>query len=140
MRCTITRSSSGRSDTCWRTRRAASGKRPFLLWRDERFTYAELEAWTNRYANGFRAAGIGRGDHVAVMMSNCPEFFWVIWGLAKLGAAAVPLNTAAQGELLRYFIAQSDSVAVVMGAEWAPRIEAVAGELGGVRHWFTRLR
>ncbi len=113
------------------------GDRPFLLWRDERFTYAELDAWTNRFANGFRAAGIGRGDHVAVMLSNCPEFFWIIWALGKLGAAAVPLNTAARGELLRYFIAQSDCMAVVMGAEWAPRVEAVASELTAVRQWFT---
>ena len=29
------------------------------------------------------------------MLPNCPEFFWTIWGLGKLGAVAVPLNTAA---------------------------------------------
>ena len=40
---------------------------------------------------------------------NCPEFIWTIWGLGKLGAVTVPLNTAARGELLKYFITQSDS-------------------------------
>jgi crotonobetaine/carnitine-CoA ligase len=49
--------------------------------------------------------------------------------LAKLGAVAVPLNTAARGELLRYFITQSDSVVAVVAAEWAPRVaEALTGE------------
>jgi crotonobetaine/carnitine-CoA ligase len=81
------------------------------------------------YANGFRALGIGKGDHVAVMLPNCPEFIWTIWGLAKLGAVAVPLNTAARGELLRYFITQSDSIAAVVAAEWAARMaEALGGE------------
>ena len=116
---------------------ARVGDRPFLLWRDERYSYADLEAWTNRYAQGFRALGIGRGDHVAVMMSNCPAFFWTIWGLAKLGAVVVPLNTAAKGDLLRYFIHQSDSAAVVLGSEWAPRLAEVAAALPSVRHYVT---
>ena len=57
----------------------------------------------------FADLGIRKGDHVAIMMPNCPEFIWTIWGLGKLGAVTVPLNTAARGDLLRYFITQSDS-------------------------------
>jgi crotonobetaine/carnitine-CoA ligase len=109
------------------------GDRVFLKWRDQQLTYADLDAWTNRYAHGFRRLGIRQGEHVAVMMSNCPEFFWVIWGLAKIGAVVVPVNVAAKGELLAYFIRQSDSIAVVMGAEWAERVGEVAAELAGVR-------
>jgi crotonobetaine/carnitine-CoA ligase len=91
--------------------------------------YAELERMTNRYANSLRSLGIGRGDHVAVMLPNGPEFMWLIWGLGMIGAVAVPLNTAAKGELLRYFIDQSDSRWIVVDAEFAPRAAAIASQL-----------
>jgi hypothetical protein len=49
-------------------------QRTFLLWQGRAYTYAELDVMTSRYANGFAALGIGHGDHVAVMLPNCPEF------------------------------------------------------------------
>ena len=55
---------------------ATVGERPFLLFEGQKFSYADAHAMTNRYANGFRRAGIGHGDHVAVMLPNCPEFLW----------------------------------------------------------------
>ena len=71
------------------------------------------------------------------MLPNCPEFIWTIWGLAKLGAVTVPLNTAARGELLRYFITQSDSSCVVVAAEWADRVAEALGSDHRVRACFT---
>ena len=108
-------------------------ERTWLLWRDERFTFADVEAMTNRYANGFAALGLGKGEHVAVLLPNCPEFFWTIWGLGKLGAVAVPVNTAAKGELLRYFIDQSDSQWVAVDDESAQRVAVVADNVPKVR-------
>jgi crotonobetaine/carnitine-CoA ligase len=105
------------------------GGRTWLIFGPDRYSYAEAHDLSNRYANGFRTLGIGKGDHVAVMLPNCPEFIWTIWGLGKLGAVAVPLNTAARGELLRYFITQSDAVAAVVSVEWTARVaEALTGE------------
>ena len=123
---------------------ARIGDRTWLIYGEQRYTYAEAHELSNRYANGFRALGIGKGDHVAVMLPNCPEFIWTIWGLGKLGAVAVPLNTAARGELLRYFITQSDSSCVVVAAElgaiaWPRRSAATircgrSPRLGGARN------
>jgi crotonobetaine/carnitine-CoA ligase len=110
----------------------------FLIWEGRSITYGELEAMTNRYANGFAAHGIRHGDHVAVMLPNCPEFFWVVWGLGKIGAVAVPLNTAAKGELLRYFIDQSDALCVVVDDEWTERISAIEAQLPKVRGYIYR--
>ena len=110
----------------------------FLRWQGRSYSYAELETMTNRYANGFAAHGIGHGDHVAVMLPNCPEFFWVVWGLGKLGAVAVPLNTAAKGEMLRYFIDQSDSTCVIVDDEWVDRVASIAPQLPKVRNFIYR--
>jgi len=104
--------------------------RTWLIYGEQRYSYAHAHDISNRYANGFAELGIKKGDHVAVMLPNCPEFIWTIWGLGKLGAVAVPLNTAARGELLRYFVTQSDSCCVVIASEWADRMaEALDGEI-----------
>jgi crotonobetaine/carnitine-CoA ligase len=113
-------------------------QRTFLLWQGRRYSFAEVEATSNRYANGFAAHGIAHGDHVAVMLPNCPEFLWVAWGLAKLGAVAVPLNTAARGEMLRYFVDQSDATTVIVDDEWVDRIAAICAALPKVRRYVHR--
>ncbi len=109
------------------------GDRTWLLWQGKRYSYAALDDMTNRYANGFRSLGIRKGDHVVVMLPNCAEFFWVIWGLGKLGAVAVPINTAAKGELLAYFINQSDSAWAVVDEEFLERIAAIIPRVPGIR-------
>ena len=116
------------------------GERTFLIWQGRKITYSELEVMTNRYANGFTAHGIGHGDHVAVMLPNCPEFFGVVWGLGKIGAVAVPVNTAAKGDMLRYFIDQSDATCVVVDDEWVDRVSAIAAQLPKVRSYVYRGR
>ncbi len=109
----------------------------FLLWQGQKFSYAQLESITNRYANGFSKLGIGHGDHVAVMLPNGPEFFWVVWGLAKLGAVGVPLNTAAKGDMLSYFVNQSDSVCMVVDQQWLDRLVPFANALPKVKQFLV---
>jgi crotonobetaine/carnitine-CoA ligase len=113
------------------------GDRTWLIFGDQRYTYAQAHDLSNRYANSFRELGVRKGDHVAVMLPNCPEFIWTIWGLGKLGAVTVPLNTAARGELLRYFITQSDSGCVVVSAELADRVAEALGSENKVRAFLT---
>lgn len=104
------------------------GERTCLIFGERRFTYAQAHDLTNSYANAFAAFGVKKGDHVATMLGNCPELVWVYWGLSKLGAVNVPLNTAARGDLLRYFVEQSQSRFVVVAREWSGRIAAsIAG-------------
>lgn len=112
---------------------ARIGGRPFLHWGGHTYTYRDLDENSNRYANGFAELGVGRGDHVAMMLPNCCEFLWVLWGLGKLGAVAVPLNTAAKGELLRYFLDQSDSTVLCASGELLPRAAAVLDRAPAVR-------
>jgi crotonobetaine/carnitine-CoA ligase len=107
-----------------------------LLWEDKRYTFADIDAMTNRYANGFLESGVSKGDHVAVLMSNCPEFFGVIWGLGKIGAVAVPINTAAKGEMLKYFVDQSDSSFVVIDSDSCERIKDISVDITKVRAYF----
>ncbi len=116
---------------------AQNGMRTFLTWNDHRFSYADIHALTNRYANGFSLAGIIKGDHVAVMLGNGPEFLFAVWGLGKIGAVAVPLNTAAKGDLLVYYLTQSDSTWLITATEFAQRLADVLPQAKSIKTIFA---
>ncbi|MBI2461613.1 MAG: ATP-dependent acyl-CoA ligase [Candidatus Rokubacteria bacterium] len=98
------------------------GARPFLLFEDERYSYAEADRLTNRVAQGLLGLGVKRGDHVAVLMGNSPDMLWTLLALGKIGAVAVPINLAARGDLLQYFLNQSDSRLLVADGEITDRL------------------
>ena len=59
---------------------------------DVRLTYGELNARSNRVANAFLAAGIGKGERVGLLLMNSVEFMEAYFALAKIGAVVVPLT------------------------------------------------
>jgi acetyl-CoA synthetase len=66
-----------------------------LVWCDEKgaeatFTYAQLKYWSDKTANFFAAAGIGKGDPVMLVLKRRYEFWFAILALHKLGAIAIP--------------------------------------------------
>jgi crotonobetaine/carnitine-CoA ligase len=109
-----------------------------LRWQHRDWTYADVERMTNRYANGFAALGIRHGDPVALMMPNGPELLFALWGLGKLGAIAVALNTAARGDMLHYFVDQSDACCLVVDEEWVGRVREVSDRLPKVTRYVVR--
>ena len=54
------------------------------------FTFSDLSAGSNRMANVFRAAGIGRGDRVMLVLKRHYEYWFAVLALHKLGAVAIP--------------------------------------------------
>ncbi|OUM00128.1 AMP-binding protein [Variovorax sp. JS1663] len=98
-----------------------------------RFTYGEIDAWTDRVAHAMQDFGVGRGGHAGLLMGNSAEHLAVFLAIAKIGAVSVPVNTAARGELLRYYLGQSDCETVIVDAPLAPRLQEVLAELPLVR-------
>ena len=68
------------------------------------FTYLAIDQWSTRVANALEAFGCTRGQHIGVFMGNSSEHIAVFFGIGKLGAVSVPVNTAARGDLLRYYL------------------------------------
>ena len=65
---------------------------PALLFKGATITYAELERLSDACAAAFGAIGVRRGDRVALLLPNCPQFFIAQFGAWKLGAIVAPLN------------------------------------------------
>lgn len=112
-----------------------SGDRVFLRYMPDgrSYTYRDLDRVTNGLAHAFRALGIGNGDHAAVMFENCPEQVLSHFALGKLGAVSVPINTAAKGQLLRYYLDHADCSSVIVSAALAEEVVQVAAELPTLR-------
>ena len=116
---------------------ALHGDRVFVRFEDRSYSYRDLDVLSNRIANGLLAMGVGKGTHVAFMLENKPEIVLIYFALAKLGAVAAPLNTAAKGELLAYYLTQSDSELVIADAALVGRIAAVTARTPKLRHIIT---
>jgi fatty-acyl-CoA synthase len=84
---------------------------------DQAVTYADLDALANRYANWALQNGIGRGDAVALLMENRPDYIAAWLGLFKVGAQVALINTNLVGTALAHSIAISGARHAIVGAE-----------------------
>ena len=104
--------------------------RPALIFEGTEITYAALDDAANSVARALRDRGIGRGDRVALLMPNVPEFAYAYFGALKLGAIVVSINTSLMADEIE-FIVQDCGAAILLSelTAFAPRsgpaIEAV---------------
>jgi acyl-CoA synthetase (AMP-forming)/AMP-acid ligase II len=108
------------------------GDRTFLVYEDERVTY---DAWfraTATLALHLKAAGITRGDRVALAMRNLPEWPVAFFAIVSIGAIAVPLNAWWTGAELAYGLADSGARLLIADAERLDRIAPHLEELSAL--------
>jgi long-chain acyl-CoA synthetase len=95
---------------------------------DAKLTYADLDRLADRFAAGLQRLGIGRGDRVALVLPNCPQFVYCFFGVLKAGAVVVPTNPLYTVRELRAQLADSGARAVVVLSRLYPQVaEAATG-------------
>lgn len=110
------------------------GDAPFLYYKDEVHSYLALHENSNRVAHSLRALGVNKGDKVATMIPNYPEYFYVWWALHKLGAWEVPISGSYRGASLVDVINRSDArFAVVGDGLFLSRLRNVQGQLNHIQ-------
>jgi fatty-acyl-CoA synthase len=92
-------------------RRAAA--REAIVAPDRRITYAQFHREAQRVARGLLALGVKKNDKVALWLPGRPEWFFVQYGCAMIGAVVVALNTRYKAHELRYILRQSDATTVI---------------------------
>src|SRR6478735_3871081 len=93
-----------------------------------RMTYAEMNALANRCANLLTSLGIGEGDRVGLLMPNSVEFCCLFYGVAKIGAVAVPLNTRLAAPEVDFILSDSGCKVVIYGEALSPVVDAIKAE------------
>ncbi|MET4643806.1 long-chain acyl-CoA synthetase [Streptomyces atratus] len=71
---------------------ARTPQHPALAYFDGRLSYRETDALSDSVAGHLAAKGLERGDRVAIMLQNSPQFVLALLGAWKAGATVVPLN------------------------------------------------
>lgn len=87
---------------------------PAVVSGEKRITYAELNAEANRLARGFLALKIGKGDRVALLMDNRPEWLSMAFAVGKIGAILVPINIRYRSHELNYILNHCSPKILVM--------------------------
>ena len=92
---------------------AEHGEREALVGGAQRYTYAALRDAVRAFAKGLVALGVRKGDKVAILMGNKPE--WIIADLAicLLGGIMVAVNTWVTGRELQHILRHSDSTVLI---------------------------
>src|SRR6202453_3082158 len=105
------------------------GDRPALANDVESLNYRQLDARANRYARWARGKGLGKGDVVALMMMNRPEYLAIWLGFARAGAAAALINTNLTGSSLAHCISAVKAKAAVVESRLMPAFATARAQL-----------
>lgn len=113
---------------------AAYRKREAVRFEGRTYSYGELDEQASRVANGLASLGIARGDRVAMMLPNIPEFVFTLFGIQKLGAVAVPFNTMYKGREISFILRDSGARAIVCLSSFANLIAEIRPDCPDLEH------
>ena len=102
----------GLGELLWRSAQRVPGKTA-LVYRDARWSYAELDALCNRMANAIRARGIVKGERLAVLSHNNASFVVLQFALARLGIIMVPINFMLKANEVAFILGHSEAVGLI---------------------------
>ncbi len=117
---------------------AAYGERDYLVYQDERLTYAEAHAQVNAIAAWLWAQGVRPGDRVAIAMRNYPEWMLIYWACVSTGVAAVGMNAWWTAEEMEYALKDSAPKVLFCDGERLARIQERPSMVSGMTVVATR--
>jgi long-chain acyl-CoA synthetase len=111
---------------------AAHADKTYVVYEDERYTYAEIGAQVRALAHHLRDAhGVGSGDRVAIAMRNYPEWVVSYWATLCVGAAVVGVNAWWTTQELVYGLGDSRPKVLIADDERVERVLPVLDDLRG---------
>jgi crotonobetaine/carnitine-CoA ligase len=90
---------------------------PLVIFGGQTVSFEQMNLSANRVANAFLELGIVKGDRVIILLENCLEWLYTWFGLSKIGAIAVPINTGHRGTVLAYMIDSAEAKVMVTGKD-----------------------
>lgn len=88
-------------------------------------TYGELRAMRDRFASGLVAAGIHKGDRVALMLYNSTEYWGAYLAIARIGAVCVRLNFRLTSREVAYVLDDAGCAALIFHDTLASTLEPI---------------
>src|SRR5882672_4813713 len=105
---------------------ARYGDRQLLACAGHSWTFREARDIAAGRGATLRAAGVAAGDRVAMLCSNRLEMLEIILGCGWIGAIAVPINTAAMGPQIGYYLSNSGAILFAIEGQFVERLAHVS--------------
>jgi long-chain acyl-CoA synthetase len=105
-----------------------------LILGDTTLTYSTLHALVRCFAGGLGTLGLARGEHVALLLPNVPQFTIAYFGGHYAGCPIVPLNVLLTAEEIAYHLADSRAAALVTWEGFLPQAQAAFARVDACRH------
>ena len=86
---------------------------PCIYYQGKTLTYAEVDELSSRFASGLRSLGLEKGDRVAMVLPNTPQFVISYFGIMKAGGVVVPCSVLYKPEELEHQLKDSGATFVI---------------------------
>lgn len=100
-----------------------------LVFGNQRTTYAELNERANRVANSLLKMGLKKGDRVAALLHNCPEFIELYFACAKSGGIFVPINNLLKRRELTYIFEYIEPRFLIVDDDFRDVVDSIVSEV-----------
>ena len=87
--------------------------REAIVFRRKRYTYRQFREEVDRRAKALLALGVGKGERVAVLMTNCPDWIFLYFAVTSIGAIFVGISTWSQEKELAFVIRNCDASTLI---------------------------
>jgi long-chain acyl-CoA synthetase len=109
-------------------------KREAIRFENRIYTYQEMNEESNKIAGGLAGLGLVKGDRIALMLPNIPEFVFSFFGIQKLGAIVVPFNTMYKGREISFILRDSGAKAIICLSNFSNMIQEIQSECPELKH------
>jgi len=97
---------------------------------DQNVSYGALASRVAKCGNALLRLGLSRKSRLLMVVSDCPEFFYVFWGAIKAGIIPIPVNTMLRSDDYKHMIEDSACDAIVYSQEFAQEVETAIEHAG----------
>ena len=97
------------------------------------WSYAQVQRLSHHVGRGLQRAGVAPGDKVAVLSSNDATAFGCVFGISRAAAVWCPINPRNETTENRWVLQAFDCVALLFHSHYAPMVQAMRGELPGLK-------
>lgn len=105
-----------------------------IIFKKKKTTYKELNKKVNKIAHGLMELDIGRGDRVAILLPNCPEYITAYFAIAKIGGIVVPLNSFLIGKEYEFILNDCQVTTIFTSSKFIAVIKEILPRVKSLKH------
>jgi long-chain acyl-CoA synthetase len=107
---------------------------------DAKLTYGQLNQAVDRFAAGLQGLGVGKGDRVAIMLPNCPQFVITAYATWRIGGVVVCCNPLYVPREVEHLVQDSDTETFVVMSQFYEGVKNIRGDTGLKRVIVTNVK